>query len=50
MSKDNKAFDIVNELLGTLDKFAEAFNTQKEFNITISNKVLELEKKIEDIS
>lgn len=47
---DDKALQIAQELIETLEKFAEAFNTQKEFNVTISNKILELEKKIEDIS
>ena len=47
---DDKVFEAVEGIIETLEKFAEAFNTQKDFNITISNKVLELEKKIEDIS
>ena len=47
---DDKAFEVVQGIIETLEKFAEAFDTQKDFNITISNKVIELEKKIENIS
>ena len=49
MSDTEKAFSVIEELIKTLEKFAEAFDTQKDFNITISNKILELEKKVEDI-
>lgn len=49
MSDADKAFTVIEDMIKTLEKFAEAFDTQKDFNITISNKVLELEKKIEDI-
>lgn len=47
---NDKALKVIGEIIETLEKFAEAFDTQKDFNITISNKVLELEKKIEDIN
>ena len=47
---NDKALKVIGDIIETLEKFAEAFDTQKDFNITISNKVLELEKKIEDIN
>ena len=37
---------VITDLVQTLDNFANALDTQKEFNIAISNKVLELENKI----
>ena len=50
MSDADTIYKTIEGLIETLEKFAEAFDTQKDFNITISNKLLELEDKVKDIS